>query len=182
MFICSYVLIHSLQVKLLSLCLFVHTYYFIHCRYNYFLYDSLFLCIDSSISGKTMENLRNRSTADLVTSEEKLTKLAAQPSFKQFKIFDENLVAAERTKVELTLNWPIYEGFAILDLSKTLMYDFRCNRIKRKYPGSTLLFTDTDSLKFKLITCMKTSMPVSIYSTFLGSRKKAHSKLMKTKK
>ena len=51
-----------------------------------------------------MENLRNRRTEELVTSEEKLKKLAAQPSFKQFKIFHENLVAVERAKVELTLN------------------------------------------------------------------------------
>ena len=84
MFICSYVLIHSLQVKLLS-------------------YDYLFLCIDSFIdsfiAGKTMENLRNRRMVDLVTSEEKLKKPAAQPSFKQFKMFHENLVAVEQAKV-----------------------------------------------------------------------------------
>ena len=77
-----------------------------------------------------MENLRNRCTGDLVTSEEKLKKLAAQPSFKQFKIFHENLVAVERAKNELTLNRTIYVGFAILDLSKTLMYDFHYNYIK----------------------------------------------------
>ena len=102
------------------------------------------------IAGKTMENLRNRRTVDLVTSEEKLKKLAAQPSFKQFKIFHENLVAVERAKVKLTLNRPIYVGFAILDLSKTLMYDFHYNYIKRKYPDSTLLFTNTNSLTYQI--------------------------------
>ena len=60
------------------------------------------------IAGKTMENLRNRCTVDLVTSEKKLKKLAAQLSFKAFKIFHENLVAVEQVKVELTLNRPIY--------------------------------------------------------------------------
>ena len=64
---------------------------------------------------------------DLVTSEEKLKKLAAQLFF---KIFHENLVAVERAKVELMLNRPIYVGFAILDLSKTLMYDLHYNYIK----------------------------------------------------
>ena len=74
-----------------------------------------------------MENLKNRWTVKLVTSEEKLKKLAAQTSFKQFKIFHENLVAVEQAKVELTLNRRIYVGFPILDLSKTLMYDFHYN-------------------------------------------------------
>ena len=64
-----------------------------------------------------MENLRDRRTVDLATSEEKLKKLVAQPSLKQFKIFHENLVAVERAKVELTLNRPIYVGFTTLDLS-----------------------------------------------------------------
>ena len=95
-----------------------------------------------------MENLRNRHTVDLVTSEEKLKKFAAQPSFKQFKSFNENLVAVERVKFELMLNWPIYVGF----VSKTLMYDFRYNYIKRKYPGSMLLFTNTDSFTYQIQT------------------------------
>ena len=83
-----------------------------------------------------------------------MMKLAAQPSFKSFKIFHENLVAVEQKKVELVLNRPIYVGFAILDLSKTLMYDFHYNYIKSKYPGerSKLLFTDTDSLTYSIKT------------------------------
>ena len=131
-----------------------------------------------------MENLRNRRTVDLVKSGEKLKKFAAQPSFKQFKICHENLVAKERAKVDLTLNRPIYVGFAILDVLQTLMYDLHYNYIKRKYPDSTLLFTDTDSLTYQIQT-------VNIYedfyadkqfSIFLGTRKKVHSTMMKIKK
>ena len=97
-----------------------------------------------------MENFKNRHTVDIVTSKEKLKELATQPAFKQFKIFQENLVVVERAKIELTLNWPIYAGFAILDLSKILRYDFHYNYIKQKYPELTLLFTKTDSLKFQI--------------------------------
>ena len=109
---------------------------------------------NNSMFGKTMENLRNRRNIDLVTSEEAMKKLVKQPSFKRFTIFHEGLVAVERIKVELLLNRPIYVGFAVLDLRKTLMYDFHYNFIKKEYPKSKsmLLFTDTDSLTYKVET------------------------------
>ena len=58
----------------------------------------------------------------------------------------------EQAKVELTLNQSIYVGFVILDLSKTSMYDFHYNYIKRKYPDLTLLFNYTDSLLYQIQT------------------------------
>ena len=112
-----------------------------------------FKLMNNSVFGKTMENLRKRVDVRLVTDKEKLLKLASKPTYVSSKIFNENLVAVHKIKETLTLNRPAYVGMCILDLSKTLMYDFHYNYIKQKYGDKAkLLFTDTDSLTYEIQT------------------------------
>ena len=105
-----------------------------------------FKLINNSVFGKTMENLRKRVNIELVTDEKRLNKLSAKPTYVSSKIFNENLVGVHTKKERLLLDKPSYVGMCILDFSKTHMYDFHYNYIKKKYPNSQLLFTDTDSL------------------------------------
>ena len=109
--------------------------------------------MNNSVFGKTMENIRKRVDVRLVTSKEKLLKLASKPTYVSSKIFNENLVAVHKIKETLTLDRPTYVGMCILDLSKTLMYDFHYNYIKNNYGNKAkLLFTDTDSLTYEIET------------------------------
>ena len=112
-----------------------------------------FKLMNSSVFGKTMENLRKRVDIKLVTNEKKLDKLTSKPTYVSSKIFNKNLMAVHKIKETLTLNRPAYVGMCILDLSKTLMHDFHYNYIKKKYNDrAKLLFTDTDSLTYEIET------------------------------
>ena len=100
-----------------------------------------------------MENLCKRVDVRLVTNEKKLDKLTSKPTYVSSKIFNENLMAVHKIKEALTLNRPAFVGMCILDLSKTLMYDFHYNYVKEKYGDrAKLLFTDTDSLAYEIKT------------------------------
>ena len=112
-----------------------------------------FKLMNNSVFGKTMENLRNHSKVELVCKEERIRKVMAKPSVTSFKIFGENFAAVNMIKTSLVLNRPIYVGMSILDISKTIMYDFHYNYIKKKYgENSKLLLTDTDSLCYQIQT------------------------------
>ena len=103
--------------------------------------------MNNAVFGTTMENLRKRVDVRLVTNEKLHLKLSSKPTYVSSKIFNDNLVAIHKIKETLKLDKPAYVGMSILDLSKTLMYDFHYNYIKKKYnKKAQLLFTDTDSL------------------------------------
>lgn len=115
--------------------------------------------MNNSVFGKTMENVRNRIDFRLVCNEDKLVKLASKIQFQGRILFgndDEYIAGVSMAKSIIKLDKPIYVGMTILDLSKTLMYNFHYNIIMKQYNNDynkvKLLFTDTDSLCYHIET------------------------------
>ena len=112
-----------------------------------------FKLMNNSVFGKTIENIRKRQNIILVDNRIKAAKLTSRPNFDRATIFDRNLIAVHMKKTEVYFNKPVYVGQAILDLSKTLMFNFHYNYIQKKYKDrAELLFTDTDSLMYQIYT------------------------------
>ena len=89
--------------------------------------------MNNSVFGKTMGNVRNHRDIKLVTTDEKRNKLVSEPNYQTIKQFSENLLAIEMKKTKVKMNKPVYLGMSILDISKTLMYEFWYDYIGPKY-------------------------------------------------
>ena len=68
------------------------------------------------------------------------------PNYYTTKQFSENLLAMEMKKTKIKMNVPTYIGFTILEVSKTVMWEFFYDYHKTKYRDEAkLCYTDTDS-------------------------------------
>ena len=101
-----------------------------------------------------MENVRKRANIKLVTKwigRYGAETLIAKPNFTARSICYENLVAIKLGQLRVLLNKPFQIGFCVLDLSKTCIYEFHYN-FMRKIFGNTckILYTDTDSSIYEI--------------------------------
>ena len=114
--------------------------------------------MNNSVFGKTQENLRKRVNVEVVTNERIAAKRVCKPSLKRSYTIRKDLVIMEHHRSSIELNRAIYTGFTVLELSKLWMYDFHYNKMCNWFPDISLLFTDTDSLAYRI------SDPRDIYS------------------
>ena len=100
-----------------------------------------------------MEDIRKRIDIKLVTTPEEAKRFINKPNYTGRTAFSDDLVALHMGKTEIYMNKPVILGMTILDVSKTLMYEFHYGYIKPKYgEKAKLLFTDTDSLMYEIET------------------------------
>ena len=119
--------------------------------------DFDFRLMNNSVFGKTMENVRNHRDIKIVTTNKQRNKFASEPNYHTTKRISKHLLIMEMKKVEAKMNKPVYLGQAILDISKTLRYEFWYDYIKPEYGDKArLCYMDIDSftmlLKRKIFT------------------------------
>ena len=75
-------------------------------------------------------------------------------NFKSGVLFGENLMGCEMGKIKVVMNKLVYLGQVILDLSKTVMYEFHYDYMVPKYglEKLKLRYMDTDSLVYDIET------------------------------
>ena len=81
--------------------------------------------MNNAVFGKTMENVRKHSDIKLVIKDKTRNQLVSEPNYHTTKWFSENLLAIEMKKTKIKMNKPVHLRLSILEISKTLMYEFR---------------------------------------------------------
>ena len=133
----------------------------------------LFKLMNYSVFGKTMENIRKHRDIKLVTTDRKRSELVSEPNYHiklvttdrkrselvselnyhTINLISEDLSIIEMKKTKVKMNKAIYLGLSILDISKTLMYEFWYDYMKPKYNNDVkLCYMDTDSFVMHIKT------------------------------
>ena len=89
--------------------------------------------MNSSVFAKTMKNVRKHRYIKLATTDKRRNQSVSEPNYYTSKYFSENLTAIEIEKTKVNMNKPVYLAMSILDISKTLMYEFWYDYIKLNY-------------------------------------------------
>ena len=91
--------------------------------------------MNNTVFGNTMENVRKHRDIELVTSNERrlISQLVSEPNYPTAKWFSKSLLAIEMKNMKVKINKPVYVGLPILEISKTILYEFWYGFINAKY-------------------------------------------------
>ena len=100
-----------------------------------------------------MENVKKHRDIQFVTTDEKRYKIASELNYHIANHFSEIFIGNRNEKTKVKMNKPVYLGMSILDISKTLMYEFWYQYMKLKYKEKAkLYYMDTDSFVINIFT------------------------------
>ena len=109
--------------------------------------------MNNSVFGKTMKNVRKHRVIKLVTADKRRNQLLSEPNYHTTRWFSESLLATEMKKIKVNMKKPVYLGLSILEISKTLMYQFWYDYVKPKYQDNgKLCYMDIESFIINIKT------------------------------
>ena len=94
----------------------------------------------NEVFGKTMENVRGYRNIKLVATEKKKNYLVSETNCHTTKLFTKNLLAIKMKKTQTFFNNPVYLRLSVLNLNKTVMYEFCYVYLKPKYGENAKLY------------------------------------------
>ena len=116
-----------------------------------------FKLMNNAMFGKTMENIRRCKNIKLITNTKAYLKNVMKPNFKSSILSGKNLMDCEMGKIKVMTNKSVYLCQTILDLSKTVTYEFHYDYMLLKYRENlNLYYMNTNSLVCKLRISMRT--------------------------
>jgi hypothetical protein len=112
-----------------------------------------FKLLNNSMFGKTMENLRQRVNIEIVSETKPAERRVSKHTCKAWEEINDDFTMVQTELTKIYWNKPTFIGFTVLELSKLHMYWFHYDVMKPKYDDKLkLLFTDTDSLCYEVVT------------------------------
>ena len=86
-----------------------------------------------------MKNVRKYRGIKLATTVKRRNQLVSETNKNTINWFSKDLLARETRKTNVKMNKPVFLGLSMLDISKTLTYEFWSDYIKPKYQDNANL-------------------------------------------
>ena len=86
-----------------------------------------------------MEHVRKYKDIKLARAERRRNYLVSKPNYHTTKFFTDNLLAIKIKKYQILINNPVYLQLSILDLSKTVIYEFWYDYVEPKYGDNKII-------------------------------------------
>lgn len=128
---------------------------------------NLFKLLANSIYGKFVETGLDRMTVKFASTLKERNNIMMKYSelIDGMDLYDDLWVGKIFNPVK-RMSKPFFIGFAILDMSKYIIYDFYYNKMRKTFKKVTLLGQDTDSLIVKVMDSMIDEKMLDMYKSF----------------
>ena len=88
----------------------------------------------NSVFENPMKNVRKHKHIKFVTTEERRNYLVSELNHHTiFFFFSKNILAIKMKRTQILMNKTVYLGLSMLEMSKTVMYEFWYDYVKPKY-------------------------------------------------